>query len=490
MSENFSLNDLFKAGMTREQFISKYQEMKQSTAGDKSSVFGSDMSSVVGDMFDTLNADGNDTIDEKEVQQLLAYADDGDKNEAVTENDLKVLYNKTAEKIKSQYSNMSPEDMYKSAMAKNPDILSNTYVEDLSAQIDTLKELISSRQINSSNIIDEYQSKIDDLVLKSSKINNDLKQEYKTESDKIAKLQREANKNNSLIQSKSQEIDYAQTEAEIINKELSGLNPDENADDIESRKGELKKLESRQKNLGNDYASLVSKNNDYQSLISSTRDNLAKLTNKVQTEDSFIKVQISEYKDKIEQEKLSAQADINGYQAQVQRLEAARSYAISQMPSPSSDANGDDSGFHKNDNLMSFDELNKQGLKYSSAKGQKLAQQVRSKVVGFTGYCSRHVSNALEASGLGHERAAAAHMMDTKLEKNKNFKEIKITSQEQLRSLPAGCVVVYEAGAARYSSKYGHIEVTLGNGTAASDGITRNMRYSENMSVFVPVENA
>ena len=93
---------------------------------------------------------------------------------------------------------MSPEDMYKSAMAKNPDILSNTYVEDLSAQIDTLKELISSRQINSSNIIDEYQSKIDDLVLKSSKINNDLKQEYKTESDKIAKLQREANKNNSL----------------------------------------------------------------------------------------------------------------------------------------------------------------------------------------------------------------------------------------------------------------------------------------------------
>ena len=83
MSENFSLNDLFKAGMTREQFISKYQEMKQSTAGDTSSVFGSDMSSVIGDMFDTLNADGNDTIDEKEVQQLLAYADDGDKNDRI-----------------------------------------------------------------------------------------------------------------------------------------------------------------------------------------------------------------------------------------------------------------------------------------------------------------------------------------------------------------------------------------------------------------------
>lgn len=490
MSSNISINDLFKSGMTREQFIAKYQEIKQSGVADKSSVFGDDMSSVIGNMFDTLNTDGNDTIDENEIQQLLAYSNDNDNNQYVTENDLKVLYNKTAENIKAQYNSMSPEEMYNSAMKKNPDVLSSSYIEDLSTQIDTLKELISSRQTNSSNIIDDFQSKIDDLVLKSTKINNDLKQEYKTETDKIKKLQRDANKNNSLIQSKSQEIDYANTEVEIINKELSGLNPEKDADDIQSRKNELSKLETKQKNLGGDYDLLLSKSNEYQSLINSSNSNLSKLTKKVQQEDSSIKTQISEYKDKIEQEKLSAKADISGYQAQVQKLEMARSYAISKIQPISSDGISDDSSFHKNDNLMSFDELSKQGLKYSSAKGQKLAQQVRSKVVGFTGYCSRHVSNALAASGLGNERAAAAHMMDTKLEKNKNFKEIKVTSQEQLRSLPAGCIVVYEAGAARYSSKYGHIEVTLGNGTAASDGITKNMRYSDNMSVFVPVENS
>lgn len=77
--------------------------------------------------------------------------------------------------------------------------------------------------------------------------------------------------------------------------------------------------------------------------------------------------------------------------------------------------------------------------------------------------------------------------MADKLAQNKNFKEIKVSSQNQLKSLPAGCVVVYGRGAARYNSAHGHIEVTLGDGTAGSDGQTRNMRFAQNMRVFVPV---
>ena len=80
--------------------------------------------------------------------------------------------------------------------------------------------------------------------------------------------------------------------------------------------------------------------------------------------------------------------------------------------------------------------------------------------------------------------------MDTKLENNPNFKEIKVSSVDELKQLPAGCILVYERGAAGYSSKYGHIEVTLGDGTAGSDGQTRNLRYTQNMSVFVPVKQA
>ena len=54
-----------------------------------------------------------------------------------------------------------------------------------------------------------------------------------------------------------------------------------------------------------------------------------------------------------------------------------------------------------------------------------------------------------------------------------------------LSSLPAGCVLVYDRGVAGYSSKYGHTEITLGDGTAGSGGITHNIR--QGARVFVPV---
>jgi len=492
MSNNFSLQNLFKAGLTREQFIAKYGEIKSANGNIDSSVFSDSMAGSIGEIFDTLNTDGNDTIDENELNTFMAYADDGDNNTTITENDLKVLYEKVSNKISSAYTSTDPKVMYENAMAKtNGDVTSSTYIADLESQIDVLNELIASRQTNSSNIIAQYQAKIDDLVMKSSKLSADFKKEYKTTSEDAAKLQKESDKNNSLIQKKQNEIQYVQNEADIINKELSGMDEDSDKDDILSGKDELAKLSDRQKTLGEDYEQLTSQQSGYSSALAKAKAKLAQLTVKAQNEDSALKIQIQTYKGKIEEEKASAQSDIAGYKSQLNVLQQARDYAVSQIQ-VTSDSTGAASGgaSHKNDNLMTFDELNKQGLKYSSEKGQKLAGEVRKRAVGFTGHCSRYVSNALASSGLGHERAAAAHMMDTKLEGNSNFKEVKITSQEQLRNLPAGCIVVYEAGAARYSSKYGHIEVTLGDGTAASDGITKNMRYSDNMSVFIPVENA
>ena len=55
------------------------------------------------------------------------------------------------------------------------------------------------------------------------------------------------------------------------------------------------------------------------------------------------------------------------------------------------------------------------------------------------------------------------------------------------KDLPAGCVLVYEKGVAGYSSQYGHIEITDGNGNAYSDGKTRNIRPGA--KVYIPVES-
>ncbi|MCD8378624.1 MAG: hypothetical protein LUB59_07555 [Candidatus Gastranaerophilales bacterium] len=489
MSENYSLQDLFKSGLTREQFIQKYSELKNTDGTKASSVFGNGMEGALGEMFDTINTDGNDTIDENEISLLMAYSDDGDNNSIVSENDLKVLYNKVAENIKSKYTSTNPQEMYNTAM-QNSDILSNTYIQNLAEQIEILNELISSRQINSSNLINSFQSRIDNLVLKSTKLSTDFKKKYKEASDKAAKLQREYDTQTGTVQEKSQQIQSANAEAEIIKHEISGLDPEKDKDEISLRQKELDGLMQRQNSYSEDYSSLLLNQSSCAKELSTARGTLKKLAEEAKNQDSSIKSQIQNYQNNIETEKLLAETEIKGYKSQLAILQAAHAFAIANIPKQTSERSVDTSSFHKNDNLMSFDELSKEGLKYSSENGQKLACQIRSKVVGFTGYCSRHVANGLAATGLGNERTASACLMDDELRNNKNFREVKITSQDQLKNLPAGCVVVYEAGAAGYNAKHGHIEVTLGDGTAASDGITRNMRYSGNMSVFVPVENA
>ena len=145
--------------------------------------------------------------------------------------------------------------------------------------------------------------------------------------------------------------------------------------------------------------------------------------------------------------------------------------------------------FNKNNNAISFDSFAQKGLKYSSAKGQKLAKDVANHSVGFTGKCSKYVRTALQRTGMHNGHTASAYQMGGVLGKNKNFQEID-PSTVNLKQLPAGCILVYDKGAAGYSSKHGHIEVTLGDGTACSDGRTHNLRSTQNMRIFVPVEQA
>ncbi len=145
--------------------------------------------------------------------------------------------------------------------------------------------------------------------------------------------------------------------------------------------------------------------------------------------------------------------------------------------------------FNKNNNAISFDDLKAKGYKYSSANGQKLAKDVANNSVGFTGRCSKFVRQALQRTGLYNGHTASAYQMGAVLANNKNFQEISPSSVD-LKNLPAGCIVVYDRGAAGYNSQHGHIEVTLGDGTACSDGRTYNQRTAQNMRIFVPVEQA
>lgn len=121
---------------------------------------------------------------------------------------------------------------------------------------------------------------------------------------------------------------------------------------------------------------------------------------------------------------------------------------------------------------------------YDTSKGQKLAQNAAKNTVGFTHQCATYVKNAIQRSGLGSYEYGDAYQCADILTRNNNFKEIS-TNGLDLSALPAGCVLVYDKGVAGYSSKYGHTEITLGNGKAVSDGVTNNIR--QGARVFVPV---
>lgn len=103
-----------------------------------------------------------------------------------------------------------------------------------------------------------------------------------------------------------------------------------------------------------------------------------------------------------------------------------------------------------------------------------------------TGLCFQGVRETFEAAGLskGEIRGNSAYMAADMLANHNNFKEIQGVAKNQLRSLPAGCVIVWDRS---FTHRHGHIAVTLGDGREASDKIRNNVALlNSNFRVFVP----
>ena len=142
--------------------------------------------------------------------------------------------------------------------------------------------------------------------------------------------------------------------------------------------------------------------------------------------------------------------------------------------------------FNSNFNWNTTPTASLSDVNYDANAAKKLAQNATSHAGARSQKrCAEFVSDAIEASGISITRGHA-YQMENNLRNNPNFKEVKV-SQNELASLPAGCILVYPRGSAGYSSQYGHIEITLGDGKAASDFVNTNPKYSSDMKVFVPV---
>ncbi len=162
-------------------------------------------------------------------------------------------------------------------------------------------------------------------------------------------------------------------------------------------------------------------------------------------------------------------------------LNSSRTSSSSSSSSSTSSYSSGQRSYNTDTNLPTL-----RAVGYNTEKAQRLAKAIgkEAKEGGFDGRCAAHVKTAIQNAGLGDYVSGHAYQMDTILEKNPNFKQISAEGVD-LKKLPAGCILVYERGVSRYSSQYGHVEITFGNGTAGSGGITHNLRAGA--KIFVPV---
>lgn len=122
---------------------------------------------------------------------------------------------------------------------------------------------------------------------------------------------------------------------------------------------------------------------------------------------------------------------------------------------------------------------------YNKSAGEKLANIALRNAVGCKHLCATYVKNAIRDAGLGKYIPGDAYMMTSILSKNKNFKQIPVNSVN-VNDLPAGCVLVFDKGMHGYSAKYGHTEITTGDGRAVSDFIN-NKGIKKPSAIFIPV---
>ena len=480
MSNNL-VSKLFTQDTTREQFIKKYDELSQKKDAKNSSIFNSEQSGMVDKIFDTVDTNKDGKIDTEEIDTLKNYdnvaAD-------LSEQDLKVLYEKVLENIDKEYIGKTPEQIYMNALNLAGSVYECSVIQDLGISIESLQSLINIRELNSQNVIAELNKKAKTFEDKeeAQKTAHELK--LKSFEKQSKSLNKDLNKNIEKQKVKEQEIAILKQQIAEKQQELYKISPEDK--EYKNKQGELNKLNSKLGKLNFELSNIKSNETTIKTKIKNLETEKENAIKEREEQKKNNENELAKIKNDIDNEKTQCLQDIEGYKTRIDELNKAQEYANTKLPKEGG-YNVPEGDFHANDNALTMDELNKQGYHYNSEKGSQLAKKAASHAVGFTGKCSKYVNDDLEAVGLAVGRTGSAADMDTNLAKSGKFKELKVNSASDLKKLPAGCVLVYKRGAAGYSSKHGHIEITLGNGTAASDGVTRNLRHSNNMHVFVPV---
>ena len=195
MAQNSSLDALFAKGLTINQFLDKYEEMKEDENNQKNySIFKAGNEISLSDIYRAVDTDGNEELSEEELAVLRSYnTTDGDN--VLSEADLRELYNKTYEKIKESQSEDSAEQNYEKNInsselkeeQKEGENINDTYLRVVSNQIESLKNLMLMRESDANLKIQGYQNQLDSLIMTESNLSKEQKAQYAKNATELKK---------------------------------------------------------------------------------------------------------------------------------------------------------------------------------------------------------------------------------------------------------------------------------------------------------------
>lgn len=356
MTETSPLSKLFKPGMTKEQFIDKYNELKAKSKGDKKSIFKDEFAGSIGQVYDLINANKDDKIDEDEIKNL-AGNDTSDGENVLSEADMLKVYQElvkqqnatseyrynpdteteSADGVQQQqkaikYSSNKPEDMYNDVVTKGGQE-NGSYIESLSSQIDSLEAMATERQNVSDMRLNNLQSQMDDLVMRSSELSTSFKSEYKDLSKKVQKAKQKAEKCRT-------ELNELKTKIDNTDNDIQSLKSDIETDTDEKTKAkkqkQLEKLQNKYRDYHESYQETSSEMDSYNQSQQNESAKLSDLTTQNTSDKSDLSSRINTIKSNMAAERASAKQDLSSYRQQISVLQNAQNYALSQMQ-PSDD---------------------------------------------------------------------------------------------------------------------------------------------------------
>lgn len=125
-------------------------------------------------------------------------------------------------------------------------------------------------------------------------------------------------------------------------------------------------------------------------------------------------------------------------------------------------------------------------LQRGTPMGQEIAKSALAKATDGTGdggHCYRAVGEVLRKFGI-QTSGMSAYMAADQLAQSDKLKEVSGVSQDDLKKLPPGAVVVWNRGGGH---EHGHISIALGDGREASDVMRQQItNYGTSYRVFLP----